>query len=182
MAFEFQADRPRMPRWAQVLLRVAACTLVAWLAYLPFGAKALVVLSPLFAIALAAPILELLGQMPVLARWHAFRGFHGRYFAFKGTQIVVHEDEHSHRWVELPAVRRLVPTLPGDIRLARLHPQAMVPGEGRQPSRLRADELLACLQALPDDAAVRFRTWLQREVVFPAARNRPTEPPRGDTP
>lgn len=182
MALDFQAERPRLPRWAQVALRLAGCTLIAWLAYLPFGAKALVLLSPLFAIVLAAPILELLAQMPVLARWHAFRGFHGRYFAYRGTQVVVHDDALGHRWVELPAVRRLVPALPGDIRLARLHPKAMVPGEGRQPSQLRADELLACLQALPGDDAVRFRNWLQREVVFPAARARSTDPDGGEAP
>jgi hypothetical protein len=176
VAFEFRADRRRLPRWAQVLLRVLACTGLAVLAYQPFGAKALVVLSPLFAIALAAPILEVLAQMPVLARWHAFRGFHGRYFAYRGTQVVVHEDAQGYRWVELPAVRRLVPALPGDIRLGRLYPQAVHAGTPPQPTRLRAEELLECLQALPDERAARLRTWLQREVVFPAARARSGPP------
>jgi hypothetical protein len=153
-------------------LRLLACSAVTLLAYPVLGVKAVVVCSPLFGLALAGPLLSGLGQLPHWARRLAYRGFHGRYFEFRGRQVVVHEDLAGHRWVELNAVRALAPQLPVDLRLQRLYPRAFEPAAAQQPACLRAEELLLELRSCADPTALRFKLWLEREVAFPARTRR----------
>lgn len=155
---------------------MAACAALTWLLYVPLGPKALVLCAPLFAVVLAAPILEAFGQIPYLARLLRYRGFHGRYFEYKGTQIVVHQDDDGHRWIELANVRSLLGQLPGDAQLARSHANAFAPAQAGRGSALRADALHDELRPLADARAIGFRNWLQREVIFPAQKARAGRP------
>ena len=157
---------------ATVAFRLVVCSAITAVAYRALGPVALALCAPLFGIALARPIMDALGQLPRLARQAKYRGFEGKYYEFKGRQIVVHEDPDRYRWVELDAVRKIALELPGDTRLARLHAEAFEPATQDRVALLRADELVSQLGQLRQPEAIRLRNWLEREIVVPSTKVR----------
>lgn len=155
-----------------LILRVLLCCGATWIVFRRIGLIALPLCSVLFGVALARPVLELLGRVPRLARYAVYRAFHGRYFEYKGRQIVVNEDAGGHRWVALDAVRRVVPSLSPDRRLARRFPRAFVAPTQASGALLRAEELLEVLRGHAEPEAVRFKQWVLEELVAPAALKR----------
>jgi hypothetical protein len=133
------------------------------------GPSGLAMSAPLFGALLAKPILELFAELFHSAKASAFAGFKGRYFEYRGISFNVVEDERHHRWVSVHDVRKVMPQLPRDGVLRRQFPEGLRHDPAVKGSVIHADALLAYLVKSSEPDSVKFRNWLAREVVRPAA-------------
>jgi hypothetical protein len=158
---------------ATIAVRLAGCTLVAWLVWRKFGLVGMMPTLPLFGIALARPLLDLasaLGHQMHRAHW---RDVNGRHYAYRGRpiRVVVEDDEHG-RWVRLADVRAIVGFTASDGALAISYPDSVL-RIGRPPEpHVRDEALLAHLDKERSPEALRLRHWVERTIVFPSRRER----------
>lgn len=155
-----------------IVLRVLACAFATYLLWRKFGTVSFVICAPLFGVALARPILDLLEESARAVRRAAFRGLDGRHFQFKGIRLEVVEDADSYRWLRLVDVRKIVTGLPADQVLRTLLPEGLQELGAAKAVCIKAEALLQYLQKATDPTTLRFKLWLEREVVFPAGRLR----------
>ena len=155
-----------------VALRLVLCSAVTYLLWRVLGAVGIVACAPLFGIALARPILDLLGGSPRLARQLAFRAVEGRHFEHRGRALDIVEDKAHYRWLLLSHVRRFVPDLPSDPSLRHRFPEGVWTSAAGRDSRIQAEALFDCLQGCSDADLLKFRHWLERDVIFPAQQLR----------
>jgi len=155
-----------------IALRLLACAAVIYLQWRLLGLIGLVVGAPLVGVALARPILELLDMARHKTTELVYRDVSGRHFVHRGQMLDISEDEAQCRWLRLGDVRKLLPGLPADQTLQQLRPDGVRLASAGQPARIRAEALLELLARAQDPDTLKFRHWLEREVVFPAARRR----------
>lgn len=153
--------------------RLSLCVAATWLLSRWLGAAmALVFLSPLFGIAVARPVIDLLGDSRRATRQLALQSVSGRYYAFKGHAIDIVDDVDGHRWLRTADVRKVITGLPRDGTLLRMFPGAAEQPEPPTDPRIRAEQLAEYLLKATDADALRFKLWLEREVILPARKRR----------
>lgn len=157
-----------MPLPVVVVLRLLACCAATWLVWRWIGVASLVVCAPLFGVALARPVLELAENTTLLARRLGYRRINGRYFQHHGSSLDIEEDEQGYRWLSTSDVRKVVTGLPNDAVLARLYPGDVQQGPSADVPRMKAEALNTCLDRATGADTLKFRLWLQREVILPA--------------
>lgn len=158
-----------VPLLLQIALRTAACALPTYAVWRFMGTIALVVCAPLFGVALARPILDLLAGLGAATKQAALAPLAGRHYEHHGTTIDIVEDESHRRWISLADARRVIATLPRDAVMQLQFPQACRADGGL---RISAEALHAYLRKSTDPASIRFRNWLEREVIYPAEQVR----------
>lgn len=150
-----------MRPWVEGALRLALYAFGAWLGWRLLGAVGLAVTAPLAGVLLARPLMDLASGSWQASRARAYREVEGRHYAYRGQPVGVLEDVAHRRHVRTADVHLAVGRSP--------HGAAM--GEPPQP-HVEAEALLAWLSALPDERALRFRRWVERDVAFPARERR----------
>jgi len=157
---------------ATILVRAAGCALLFWWIWRTFGLASAIPAVALFGIALARPLIdfaEALGWQMHRAHW---RDVEGRHYAYRGREVAVVEDDERRRWLRLADVRAVVGFTASDGALATSYP-GRVRELGRPAAQyLRDDALLAHLAKESPPEAGRLRLWVEREVAFPARRER----------
>jgi len=157
---------------ASIALRLACCALVSWGAWRLGGPGFLVGTLPLVGIALARPLVELASALRHEMNRAHWRDVEGRHYAFRGHPVSVLEDADRRRWVRLADIRAIAGFTASDGALAITYPNG-VQRLGRPPQTHVSDEaLLAHLQKERAPDAVRLCGWVEREIVFPARRER----------
>ena len=152
--------------------RLAACAAGAWAAWRFSGLIAMLMLAPLAGLALARPLLDLAGDLRHLAHARIWRTLEGRHFAFRGIPVQVLEDAQHRRWVRAADVRRILGHTASDGALALSYPDGWCTlGDPLQPHFSDA-ALLAHLAKQTTPEALRLRHWVEREIAFPARRQR----------
>ena len=154
-----------------VLLRLLACTAASYAAWRFWGPSGLVFSAPLFGLALARPIMEGLISGYAGLRGSVYRDVSGRHFAYRGRSLDVRMDEAGFQWLRLSDVRRLLPNLPRDDSLAQALGPACVTLQPTPP-RIQAEALHAYLAKASAPDSVKFRTWIERTIMLPAAKAR----------
>jgi hypothetical protein len=151
-------------------LRLLGCLSVTYLAWFALGPTGLVWCAPLYGIAFAAPILD--GTTGALQRLRAlaYRDVQGRHFAFKGVSISVAEDDEGRKWLRLSDVRKLLPWLVGDEPLRRVLSAGVGQVLPDRAMRVEAEAFVAYLERAASADSIRFKTWVERTVVFPSKR------------
>jgi len=165
---------PRQWRTAAliVLLTVALATL-HWMGVgllLLFGLGVAVALVALATPWLGVRLLD--GVLTRLREWR-WRDEEGRHHAFEGVSLEVEEDGR-HVWIAGAGLRTLLRLRDSDDVLAARHA-----GRWRRDDHrrlwLRADavvDLLATMPGRADPRTVRLRRYIERELLYPAARRR----------
>ncbi len=155
---------------ALLSLAVAAC--VAWLAWrlggrigLAFG---LLLVSPLVAFGAAPLLIDAIGESASLARRIAYRDLTGRHAEYKSRMMDVREDLTGDRWLRVADVRKVITGFPRDRVLRHVMPEALGLLYPPKTLRINVRALHTYLARNSDPAAVRFRVWLQREMIHPA--------------
>ncbi|GEM_PF-1498208 len=149
----------------RLLLAVAALA-AGWMIMGPFG---LVFFSPIAGICLARPLLDKMASLYYGARASALQQFQGKYFAFRGVRFDVYEDEQEQLWLRTADVRTLLPSFPRDGVLLKVCDSGLMPDHAKgQGMRVRADTLDRLLSTSRQLETIKFRNWLQKEVIFPA--------------
>jgi hypothetical protein len=154
----------------KIALRFAACAAVTWLVWGTFGIVSVVFMAPLFGVALARPILDLMEESAEATRRAAYRGLHGRHFQYKGIRVEVTQDEDNRRNLRLADVRKIIDGLPADAVLRSVLPGALSAGVDANSVSIQAEALLQYLQKATDPGSLRFKLWLEREVIKPTQR------------
>jgi len=160
------------PLLLQIALRTAVCALVTYAVWRILGTVALVVCAPLFGVALARPILDLLGALAAATKQAALAPLAGRHYEHHGTPIDIVEDETHRRWIRLADVRKIISTLPRDAVMQHQYPGGCRLDTDSKIQRISAVALHAYLRKATDPASLRFKHWLEREVVYPAEQIR----------
>jgi hypothetical protein len=161
-----------MPLPVVVALRLLSCAAFTWLVWRWLGVVSLVLCAPLFGVALARPVLEMVGNTVLLAKRLGYRKINGRHFEHQGRSIDIADDDEGYRWLKTEDVRKVVAGLPTDPVLVRLFPGEVRPGAAREVPRMKAEALDAYLAKATEAGSLRFRLWLQREVILPARLRR----------
>lgn len=152
----------------QIALCLAVYALVGW----RFGAFGLVLASPGLAAAVARPVLTLLANFRHGMRERTWLPVHGHHYVFKGITIHVLEDEDHCRWIPLADVRKVAGATASEGALTVAYPERFKRlGKPAQP-HLRDDALVEHLGKESNPVALRFRTWVDRDVAFPGRRIR----------
>ncbi len=157
---------------ASIALRVAACAAAAWGAWRLFGAAGIVFVEPLFGVAFARPLIELAATAFRTMRHANWRHVEGRHYAYRGRPVSVVEDADGQRWIRLGDVRAIVGFTASDGALAIAYPDGLCRiGRPVEP-HIGAEALLVHLGKERGPEAIRLRVWVEREIAFPARRER----------
>lgn len=166
---------------ARVAGGVGLCAAVGALLWWFFGPVGLVFTAPLAGALLARPLIDLAADLARHTRRAALGATEGQYYAFKGRPLRVSEDEEGWRWLPTADLRRVLPGLPADPVLERQLGAAVRP-LARAGLAVEAEALHGALAAAQDPQTVRFRQWLQRDVILPAQRVRERRRAEGPAP
>ena len=155
-----------------IAIRLVLCGLVTYAAWRFGGLTTAVASVVLYAVALPKPLLDLASELRHGVRRAQWRDREGRHYVFHGMPLTVHEDVDHRRWIGLAGVRAIVGFTASDATLRVAYPDGcqML---GRPPAPcLRDDALIAHLMTERSPVALKFRHWVEREIAFPARRQR----------
>ena len=156
----------------RIAIRLLLCAVASWVVWRVGGLTSMVLTAPLYGIALARPLLDVISELRHHARAAVWRAEEGRHFAFRGQPVQVIEDERHRRWVRAADVRRIVGFTASDGALALSYPDGWrTMGRPAQP-HFSDDALVTHLAKESSPEALRFRHWVEREIAFPAQRLR----------
>ena len=157
---------------ATITLRLAVCVAISWAVWRWFGLSSMVPTLALFGILLARPLLDLAGALRDGMKQAQLAAVEGRHYAFRGSAVQVLDDADRRRWVRLADVRAIVGFTASDGALGSAYPGGG-PRRGRPAEAHVSEEaLLAHLLKERAPEAARLRVWVEREIVFPARRER----------
>jgi hypothetical protein len=168
------------PALARLLWRLGLCCAAGWLAWNAGRSLALVLVSPLFGIALARPILDGIGAWHRHAHLAAWRDVAGYHHAYRGHTLRVLDDLQRRPWLHVDDLRRVLPGLPTDEVLQRLVGERCRPMARPPVLGIEAGALWQQLQGSSQLETLKFAQWLQRELLFPTERRRARQPPAAD--
>jgi hypothetical protein len=121
---------------------------------------------------LATPVLNLISGSYRAVRQVALEEEGCRRFQHRSMMFSVQEDKDGYRWLRTAEVRQIIPGLPRDEVLRRLFPDGLKSAGTAGKLRIRAELLDAALSAALEADTVKFRRWLQAEIIFPAEQSR----------
>ena len=157
---------------ATIAIRLVLCGLVTYAAWRFAGLTSAVGTVVLYAVALPKPLLDLASELRHLYRRAHWRDREGRHYVYHGMPLTVHEDVDHRRWVGLAGVRAIVGFTASDATLRVAYPDGwQMLGRPAAPC-LRDDALIAHLATERSPVALKFRHWVEREIAFPARRQR----------
>lgn len=160
----------------QILLRalfaITLCSLVSAAAFYYFGPTAMVLSLPLFGIALSRVIIDLVAELRHGVRDLTLAHLDGHHFSYLGVTLQVLEDEDHCRWVPTAEIRRIVGSVATDRALALTYPNGWRSLGQPEQGHLRDDALLTYLAKEPSMRAIKFKNWAERNIAFPARKQR----------
>ncbi|MFN0182497.1 MAG: hypothetical protein ACKVQR_01645 [Aquabacterium sp.] len=159
-------------RWAMISAGLALSALLTWLVWRWLGPIAFAICAPLFGIVLARGLIDGASWLRHAGHRRALRDVEGRHYAFHGHAIDILEDDEGPRWLRHADVAKIVPGLMAPAVMARLHPDGVRDAQRPARARVRADVLDQLLLRSTQATTLKFRHWLQREVIFPSVHGR----------
>lgn len=158
----------RMKRWFSFpSVQIALCVSVYALVGYYLGVFAFVFALPLFATAISRPAFALLSSYRHKVLQHVWLPVHGQHYVFMGMTIHVIEDLDRCRWVSLVDVQNVVGVTANERTLTRTYPGLLkMIGQPAQ-MHIRDDALVNHLSKENKPAALKFRTWVERNIAFP---------------
>ncbi len=157
---------------ASIAARVAGCAIASWIGWRVFGAPGIVFAAPLFGVAFARPLIQLIGSARHAMRRAHWRDVEGRHYAFRGWPVKVVADADKQRWVRLADIRAIVGFTASEGALALAYPTGVRRIGRATEGFLGEDVLLEHLGKERGPDAIRLRLWVEREIVLPARRER----------
>jgi hypothetical protein len=157
---------------ATIALRLAVCVLVVWAARRWLGNVAMITTLPIFGVALARPLLDLAGEIRDGVKAARWRDVQGRHYAFRDRPIRVETDADHQRWIRLADIRAIAGFTASDGALALTYPNGARRLGKAGELHLSDEALLAHLRKERSPDAIRLCLWVEREIVFPARRER----------
>lgn len=117
---------------------------------------------------LGAPVIHAFGWIYDQLRERAYADLAGRHYQYKTNPIDIADGSGGARWLSVADVRRTIKGLPRFELLCRTCPDGVRVDDRGGFEQIEARALWALLAKAQDDETLRFRHWLQRQVIFPA--------------
>lgn len=155
-----------------VALRLLACSVATYAAWLVAGPVGIVWCAPLYGAALARPLIEATTSAYGLMRALAYRDVEGRHCAYQGISINVAEDAEGHQWLRLSDVRKVLPDLSRDEWLRKNFGTGVGPVAPDRSVRIQAEVLVTHLGRTTSPDTAKFTRWIERTVVYPSRKRR----------
>jgi hypothetical protein len=153
-------------------LRGLLCGALSWFAWRVGGVSTFVVTIAVWGLVFARPLMDLAIELHRQARTLTWQPLEGRHAVFRGTPVQVLEDADRRRWIRAADVRRIVGYTASEAALALTYPDGWRRvGKPAEP-HFSDDALLAHLATERSPVALKFRHWVEREIAFPARRQR----------
>lgn len=153
-------------------IQIALYTSVYALAGFYFGKFALLWASPLLALAIRRPLIALASNLKYQARAHVWLPMHGQHYVFRDIRIHVVEDDDHCRWVNLADAQKVVGVTATERSLAGTYPgRVKSMGTPARP-HMRDDALVTHLAKENRPEALRFSTWVERNIALPGRKVR----------
>ena len=150
---------------ASILLRTAFCAVVSFYAFKVMGPFALAIGAPLLGALLARPIIDLVAESHWSGKAAVLESVQGKWWMYRGHRFDIADDIENLRWLLTSDVRKVVDALPRDEVLERQFGERVGKVESFAGFRIRADALAEYLLKSHDTATVKFKVWLDREVM-----------------
>jgi hypothetical protein len=156
-----------MPRVLLVIaFRLALCCGVLYALWPTWGPFAILIpFAPLVGISLARPLQDLLEELHLAGKEHALGDLQGKYWSHRGVRLSIEHDDDGMRWLLASDVRKLLPGLPRDEVLSMQFGDRSGVLEDAAGFRIRGDALAEYLLKSTDAASLKFKIWLDREVL-----------------
>ncbi len=161
----------------KIVLRLLLCAVVVYAVWQWLGVIAVVTCAPLVGVALARPVMDLLGEMHRVVRQQALGALTGHHFQHKGHSFHIIEDDRHVRWLRISEVKRVINDLSGQQTLRALHPDSVKDWGDPKTLRIAAQTLVQVLARSTHPASLRFKVWLERVVIHPAGQPLQVPPP-----
>ena len=150
----------------RIAFRLALCCGVLYLLWPVWGPFAILIpFAPLVGISLARPLQDLFEEANLAGKEYALRDVQGKYWAHRGVRLSIEADPEGTRWLLASDVRKLVPGLPRDEVLEKQFAGRSGVLEDADGFRIRGDALADYLAKSTDTPSLKFRNWLDREVL-----------------
>lgn len=153
-------------------VQIALCTVCFGLVGYWLGKYMLVFTAPAYGAAIARPVINLIANFRHTVRARVWLPVHGTHYVFKDTTIHVLEDEDNWRWLPLADVEQVLGRKLNARLLAVTYPDRLLLAGKPARMHMRDEALIEHLSKLSDPNALRFRTWLDRNIALPARRIR----------
>jgi hypothetical protein len=156
-----------------VVVRGGACAALAWwLHRAGFPLTVLLSIGAVAGIVLARPLLDLAIEIYQAMRRANWRELEGRHYAFKGRTVHVVVDADHQRWIRLADIRAIAGFTASDAALQVTYLAGWRLLGRPAVAHLSDEALLVHIAKERTPEAVRLRIWIEREIVFPARRER----------
>lgn len=159
-----------------ILLRtlgvLLVCSCFSGAAYYFFGAVGLVLSLPLLGILLSRIIIDFVDEMRLVAKHAALHSVNGSFYSFQGVAIKVIEDDDYCQWVAAEEVRKIVGSGAPDRLLAQTYPDGWCVMGKPPKGYLRDDALLLYLAKETSLRGIKFKVWVERNIVHQAKKQR----------
>lgn len=156
----------------RVLVTIVLCSLFSYAAYRFINIYAMVLSLPLFGIALSRILIDLIAELRHSEQAFSMAHLDGHYFSYLGFTLQVLEDEEHCRWIPTAELRRIVGNVAADRALSLTYPSGWRAFGKPEQGHLRDDALLTYLTKQPSMRAIKFKNWAERNIAFPARRQR----------
>jgi hypothetical protein len=157
---------------ANLTFRLLLCAVMTYLAWRQADVIGLVFSSLVFGLALSSPVLELMTHFSSHIRHRAFSKVNGRHYVFQTISIDIIEDENQQCWLRLADVRKVIEGFPRDSVIVKLYPDEFMIDKKLGGTRIGAKALVNYLQNSSNVTAMKFKLWIEREVIFPRKTRR----------
>lgn len=157
---------------ATFAVRIALCAALSWLAWRVGGLYGVCVSLVAWGFALTRPLIDLAIELHGVARVSTWSPLEGRHAVFRGLPVQVLEDIDHVRWIRAADVRRIVGITASDGALSLTYPHGWRAMGRPASAHFSAEALLVHLGKERLPVAVKFRRWVEREIAFPARRQR----------
>ena len=147
-----------------LFLRTVCWLAIAWIAAQRVGLIAFAVTAPLLGALLARPVIDFIAESHHAGKAAALAGVQGNWWMHRGHRIDIAEDADRRRWLLAADVRKVV-RLPRDEVLGRQFGERTGTVEDAAGFRIRADALADYLRKSHDPVSLKFKAWLDREVL-----------------
>ena len=155
-----------------IALRSTLCAAATWLVWRAGFDTGIVFMAGLCGLLLARPLLDLASAIRHEMRRATWRDVQGRHFVFRGHTVHVIEDADHQRWIRLSDVRAIAGFTASDGALKLTYPKGWrLCGKPSVP-HLSDAALLVHLAKERAPTAAKLRHWVEREIAFPARRQR----------
>ena len=148
-----------------IVLRTAFCAIVAYYAFRFIDVFAIAVAAPLAGALLARPIIDLVAETNYAGKAAALEAVQGKWYMHRDRHFDIAEDTEKQRWLLTSDVRKVIDRLPRDEVLEKQFGERVGRVETFEGFRIRADAMMEYLHKSHDMASLKFKRWLDQDVM-----------------